>query len=204
MSFILDALKKSESDRQQQSAPDMSAVPTGAARVTVPRWLWWLMALLVVNLVVLTVVLIKPATVAGNVPAIATPAPIARELPQVTRPATGLGESVPIGTEDTAPSIAQLPAPVMAPPPVAQRASPAETQLQLTFNDIRANGDLTLPDLNIDIHVYSAQPADRFVFINMNQYRENATLVEGPLLREITTEGAILEYAGNVFLLPRD
>ena len=38
----------------------------------------------------------------------------------------------------------------------------------------------------------------------MNQYRENTTLAEGPLLREITTEGAILEYAGAIFLLPKD
>jgi general secretion pathway protein B len=65
-------------------------------------------------------------------------------------------------------------------------------------------GSLNLPDLNIDIHVYSAVPADRFVFINMNQYRENATLAEGPLLREITEEGVILEYGGAAFLLPKD
>ena len=61
-----------------------------------------------------------------------------------------------------------------------------------------------MPDLNIDIHVYSEKPADRFVFINMNQYRENATLTEGPLLREITTEGVILEFVGATFLLPRE
>jgi hypothetical protein len=58
--------------------------------------------------------------------------------------------------------------------------------------------------LNIDIHVYSEKPADRFVFINMNQYREKATLEEGPLLQEITTEGVILEYLGAVFLLPKE
>jgi hypothetical protein len=38
----------------------------------------------------------------------------------------------------------------------------------------------------------------------MNQYRENATLSEGPRLRHITAEGVILEYLGTTFLLPRE
>jgi general secretion pathway protein B len=88
--------------------------------------------------------------------------------------------------------------------PVVQQPAPTVSETRLTFNDMQVAGTLNLPDLNVDIHVYSAVPADRFVFINMNQYRENATLAEGPLVREITQEGVILEYGGAVFLLPRD
>ena len=40
--------------------------------------------------------------------------------------------------------------------------------------ELRANGVLQLPDLHLDIHVYSEKPVDRFVFINMNKYREPA------------------------------
>jgi general secretion pathway protein B len=61
-----------------------------------------------------------------------------------------------------------------------------------------------LPDLHLDIHVYSDQPADRFVFINMKKYKENSTLTEGPGVREITPDGVVLEHAGTAFLLPRD
>jgi len=88
--------------------------------------------------------------------------------------------------------------------PVERQSAPSASVAQLTFNDLRASGNINLPDLNMNIHVYSVKPADRFVFINMKQYRENATLAEGPVLREITAEGVVLEFAGASFLLPRD
>ena len=69
---------------------------------------------------------------------------------------------------------------------------------------MRANGLLQLPDLHLDIHVYSATPAERFVFINMSRYRENATLDEGPKVQEITPDGVMLEHQGMRFLLPRE
>lgn len=61
-----------------------------------------------------------------------------------------------------------------------------------------------MTDLHLDIHVFGETPADRFVFINMNKYRENSKLVEGPTVREITPDGVVLEYQGTTFLLPRD
>ena len=80
--------------------------------------------------------------------------------------------------------------------------APAETWL--TFEDVRAGGSLGLPDMHIDLHVYSSNPAERFVFINMNEYREQDTTEEGPRLQRITPEGALLEYRGSTFLLARD
>ena len=65
-------------------------------------------------------------------------------------------------------------------------------------------GLLQLPDLHLDIHVYSNIPEDRFVFVNMSKYKERGTLDEGPVVREITPDGVILEYLGTGFLLPRE
>jgi len=211
MSFILDALKKSESDRQQQSAPDISNVPTSTVKTTRPRWLWVLIGLLAVNLVVLTVFLVKPSPVTPAATVTRTherevePPPASQQV-QETR--------VPVRNENPLPEIKEqrpLPEPEVEPEPdvfkaelLVDRSTSVATEAQLTFNDLRASGNLSLPDLNIDIHVYSQKPADRFVFINMSQYRENATLEEGPLLREITTEGVILEYLGAKFLLPKE
>jgi hypothetical protein len=73
-----------------------------------------------------------------------------------------------------------------------------------SFNELRTNGTLQLADLHLDIHVYSATPSERFVFINMSRYKEQATLAEGPEIREITPEGVILEHFGTRFLLPRE
>jgi hypothetical protein len=47
-------------------------------------------------------------------------------------------------------------------------------------------------------------PTDRFVFINMNKYNEGSQLAEGPVVKEITTDGVVLDQGGTVFLVPRD
>ncbi|MGH8222428.1 MAG: general secretion pathway protein GspB, partial [Woeseiaceae bacterium] len=88
--------------------------------------------------------------------------------------------------------------------PAPRQTAPVVADGLPAFDDLRAAGMLSLPDLHLDIHVYSATPAERFVFVNMNKYRENATLAEGPLLREITPDGVILDYRGTTFLLPRE
>ena len=61
-----------------------------------------------------------------------------------------------------------------------------------------------MQELRIDIHVYSETPVDRFVFINMTKYKENAILSEGPVVAEIVPDGVILDYQGVRFLLPRE
>ena len=62
MSFILDALKKSETERQQQGPSDFANVPSGGESPGAPRWLWALGLLLAVNLAVLLVVLLRDDT----------------------------------------------------------------------------------------------------------------------------------------------
>ena len=59
MSFILDALKKSETDRQEQGSADFADVPTGDESRGAPRWLWALAFLLAINLAVLLGLLLR-------------------------------------------------------------------------------------------------------------------------------------------------
>lgn len=94
--------------------------------------------------------------------------------------------------------------PAVAPAAIpAQAAQSAEDQEVLpTPMDLAASGT-SLPDLHLDIHVYSAKPAERFVFVNMRKYTEGQALKEGPTLERITSEGAILNQHGLRFLLPR-
>ena len=70
--------------------------------------------------------------------------------------------------------------------------------------ELRASGALQLPDLHLDIHVYSQNPADRFVFINMSKYREQSRLTEGPLVKEIRSDGVLLEHRDREFILYRE
>jgi general secretion pathway protein B len=59
MSFILDALKKSESDRQRQSGPSLFEVKVAPPRRTLPVWAVAIAVLLVVNVIVISWMLLR-------------------------------------------------------------------------------------------------------------------------------------------------
>ena len=59
MSFILDALKKSETDRQQQTPAAFATVPSSDGRPRAPRWLMLLGVLLAINVIVLLGLLLR-------------------------------------------------------------------------------------------------------------------------------------------------
>jgi general secretion pathway protein B len=61
-----------------------------------------------------------------------------------------------------------------------------------------------IPDLRLDLHVYAANPGDRFVFINMRKLREGESLPEGVRVDTITPTGAQLSYRGRQFALDRN
>lgn len=200
MSFILDALKKSEAERQRQGAPGFAGVPDGSSRKSSHKWIWMVAILLCVNLLALMGVLYLANSDTES------PAPNASVAPG--------------NTDQSAASFSEIVAEAKRVQPVSSGDATSTTSSQAsaddtlpmsavdesysTFNDLRASGTFTLPDLHLDIHVYSGQPAERFVFINMTKYKENAKLSEGPVVKQITPEGVVLGYQGTDFLLPRE
>src|SRR5271156_5180621 len=62
MSFILDALKKSESDRQRQGGPALFEVKVEPRRTRLPLWALAVALLLAVNLVILAWMLLRHPT----------------------------------------------------------------------------------------------------------------------------------------------
>jgi len=83
MSLILDALKKSEAERQRQSGPTLLEVRVTQPRRRYPTWVIAVGVLLAVNmLLLLAFVLRRPATpAAAPAAASATPAPTAASVP---------------------------------------------------------------------------------------------------------------------------
>jgi len=204
MSFILDALKKSETDRQQKGSAEFAGVPTSTRRESAPRWLWVLGLLLAVNLAVLIGLLMRP----DQAPAAATDT--ARSAQPATETTDAFAEQVATAKQNAPPR--EQPSPAAAETPGTETPAatavapsvPANTFALPTIHEVLANGMVSLPELHVDIHVYSEIPEDRFVFINMNKHKEGSRLAEGPLVREITPEGVILNQNGTSFLLPRD
>lgn len=206
MSFILDALKKSESERKRQDTPGIASIPETSQQPGKSRWPWLVGGLLVINLVVLAAIVLRPdrpveAPTASVIDPEGAPEPAAESFSEIVREAKRTTPE-PVAETVTAPQ--SEPAAVVP----AAASQPAQTQAVTeglpTFNDLRASGRLQLPDMHLDIHVYSGQPADRFVFVNMSKYKESATLNEGPRVREIVPDGVVLDYMGMRFLLPRE
>ncbi len=204
MSFILDALKKSESERLRKDSPAFSDVPDSTRQKSASHWIWIIVVLIGINISVLTVIYMKP----DRDPVTAGPS-----AESISEPAQAAGISdIVAEAERDQPSVAEATAvpvtriPAAAAPTASMVSTDTSVVLETfaTFNDLRAQGVLLLPDLHLDIHVYSSNPEDRFVFVNMSKYKERATLDDGPVVREITPDGVILEYLGTGFLLPRE
>lgn len=209
MSFILDALKKSETDRQQKGSAEFANVPVSAGDDGPPRWLWALGALLVVNVVVVAGLLMRPAAQSTTrAPAPQPTTPIARETPAQAEPQQQFAAEIEAAKQTTLPREERValettaPVPSRAPAPVSNE--PPNPLALPTAQEVVANGSLTLPTLHVDVHVYSESPADRFVFINMTKHKEGSVLTEGPRVQSITPEGVVLSQNGVTFLLPRD
>lgn len=242
MSFILDALKKSENERKRTIGPSLVDAPLRRQRADRPWWAVAVGALLIVNLGVLLIVLTRKdeapdaKPVLETTPAVTAPAPANNPPPvrsqrpaadRSVRPladeAAGYGEDSyqdaplldgydasgnpaaanvpegpPIVRPIDAPAVAPLPSRSTADP----RPAPASTEGLPTLTALIASGT-TLPDLRLDIHVYSDKPADRFAFVNMRKYTEGQMLSEGPTLERITPDGVVLNSQGQRFLLPR-
>jgi general secretion pathway protein B len=217
MSFILDALKKSEIERQRQTVPGLMEAGGGARRSRFPLWAVLLAVLLGVNMVVLLVLLTRHGTSA--VPAAQPPA--ARVA--AAAPAPAADHFSPLGTPaGSAPVFApEIPVPPAAAQHTAPRAAPrradpllsdAETKAETkedneevlpSINEVNLTGAQALPELHLDVHVYATKPADRFVYINMRKYHEGNTLQEGPIVERIRRDGVVLNYRGLRFVLPR-
>jgi general secretion pathway protein B len=77
MSFILDALKKSELERQRQAIPGLMESAMAQRRRRLPVWAVVLVALLGINLIVLLYVLTRAGAPGANTQSSAAPHPAA-------------------------------------------------------------------------------------------------------------------------------
>ncbi|HEY0941273.1 MAG TPA: general secretion pathway protein GspB [Steroidobacter sp.] len=115
-------------------------------------------------------------------------------------------EGAPMVRQIEPPAVAPLPSGAVLAAKTAANAPPRGAlvgdETLPTLEDLSASGT-NLPELHLDIHVASQNPAERFVFVNMRKYLEGETLKEGPSVERITTEGVILNQRGLRFLLPR-
>lgn len=227
MSFILDALRKSETERQKAQVPGIGDAPLVVHQKHVPRWTVGLIACLSVGLVVLGWFWLRgagtstdqdmaaastQATSAAAVASQAVTVTATSSTPQAS-PAGGVDTvSLQIGeirdlSEEALQGTAATSVADAGSAPAPQEATALAPEVlaapMLTLAQYRASGG-ALPELNLELHVYSATASERFVFINSTKYVEGQTLTEGPRLGAITQDGAVLIHEGRSVLLPRE
>jgi general secretion pathway protein B len=210
MSFILDALKKSETERQRQQGPGLMDSGTASRKRRLPAWAIIICVLLGINVLILAVMLLRQQTPAAApaVPAQVAAAPRAQAATHFSPldNAPVYAPEIPVDEPDTG---ARSAAPGASSPP-QERAEPAaadnsaqDDELLPEVSQVTLSGGQALPDLHLDVHVYATRAADRFVYINMRKYREGAILSEGITVERIRRDGVVLNYQGLRFLLPR-
>lgn len=129
MSFILDALKKSESDRQRQSGPSLFEVKVAPPRRSLPIWAVAIAVLLAINVVVISWMLLRHPSAPQR--AAASPLP----TPTASPPRADIGQDAPAARAAVTPAVqapatsghtagsAPAPGAVAAPPPAAPAGS---------------------------------------------------------------------------------
>lgn len=228
MSFILEALRKSQQARQSGPTPEFRGAVHDIS-LSMPGVGGWLVLGVVLLLGMMVAALVFWRGMESGAPQtpVATPAP--------AKPAT---EPVPLASESAPPAEApaksaipvhdladQARLPVRIIPKttaparnenkskaqVQQRSAapatagvvPMTTDTTPLLQQMPTDFQRALPPLRVSIHVYAPDPAQRILFINNRQYHQG-DLIDGEVrVEEIVPDGVILSYRGERFKLGR-
>ncbi|MDX1442211.1 MAG: general secretion pathway protein GspB [Gammaproteobacteria bacterium] len=213
MSLILDALRKSDRQRNRRAQEQLRWGP-GPAREARrrPR------TLLVIALLLAALLLVGASAWLGSWLAAGGTSSVAESdesgagnmengPPDARRDDQGRGEVRALqGELDVARPAAPEPGtagPLVAEPAASVAGTSQEYLAAPALAEMPQDFRERLPELVINVHAWTETPAQRFVLINMQRYAEGDRLKEGPRLLAITPDGAVLEFDGERFSLPQ-
>ncbi|MDO8049967.1 general secretion pathway protein GspB [Janthinobacterium sp. SUN211] len=232
MSYILEALKKSQAERQLGELPSIhapqvqlhDAAASGAAR-RAPVWL----ALGGMTVAVAAALLLwqpwqagaaAPAAVAPALLAQAVPAPLpAAPPPAVPAPApVAVPVPVPVPPAATAapvhharpvpepkqetPGQAAPPVPAPAPAPAMPAPAPSAEETVPGMRDLPEPIQRQIPAIAIGGYIYSKNPADRLLLIDKVLRHEGEELAPGLVLEKLQPKAAIFSFKGYRYRVP--
>lgn len=221
MSYILDALRKSETERRQGKVPDLGQQVQLIHRPKKKRGssaaIWIALALLV-NAVVLAVVfwpkqgLIAtpalqqdPANVNNDVAMEAsreTPVEVPEPVNQASADQGVAETGEPEEVERPAPRVSEKPT-IIVPSVSASDGNPVLPEVESSGRvphlvELPLSFQKSIPDLTFNSHLYSSDPSSSRVMINDNYLRAGDTF-SGLTVERITEDGVILSRQGQSF-----
>ncbi len=227
MSYILEALKKAQAERQLSSAPTIHALPIQAAPAhaasdtRLPLWIalgaamllaagaavmWWRSTPPTPPAPVVQTVAVAPAPPVqpALVPAVPMPAPA--PLPMAAAPQPAAVQARPVAAnKPPAPLPRALPAPA-APPVVASKPAPvaepapvvASAEDSLPFaRDLPEPLRRDLPQVVFGGYMYSRNPADRLLLIDKVLRHEGEEVAPGLILEKLLPKAAVMNFRGT-------
>lgn len=191
MSYILDALRKADAQRERDASRGIhaQALPLGAAQGGKSNGaraaLWGAVLVGVASLGYAAWHLARPAPPAQvAAPPAPPPMPVAEAPAPMAPPAPATAVMPP-----APPVVVQAPPPAPAPAPAVPKPPAAA--------EVRASPPPDAPKLAITGGVYSSNRAQRMLIVNGQVFNEGAEPVPGIVLEEIRPNTAVLNYRGQ-------
>lgn len=206
MSYILEALKKAQAERELGSAPTIHAAPVHAAPVRSAASRKPLLIGLGTGALIAGVAAFAVLRQSAPPPVVvaAAPAPQPRviaappvvEAPPAPKPVAVVKPKPKPGPERALPRARPEPAPAAAsaPPPVEDNAPPLSQLPEAIQREV--------PQIAVGGYIYSANPADRLLLIDKVLRREGEEVAPGLTLERLLPKAAVMNYRGYRYRLP--
>ena len=196
MSYILDALKKSDQERQNHNGPTLQTLH----RPQVSRSANSTTTILLVLIVLLLLIGVGFATWYVFFNQLENTNNLGQPQLSQSQPVKPLPQQVP--TSKVAENSAQLGAvnqsQQMATPKPTTAVTPSPI---LAFDELPDNVRAAIPALTFSFHVYSAKPERRTIIINGRRVKEGDLVTSSLKLEEITEQGVVLDWDAHRFYI---
>lgn len=200
MSFILDALKKSENKHRKNSGRNPRTIHEPMPRKN-GRSRFWVLAILL--LLVNTVLLLSFFGFWQQAP---SPQPTGVVTTDAVKSKADKPVSIPSQTVSSTEihDVAPTPQKVKEQPAVKALPVPRNDKKVYNFGQLPISIQKKIPPLQMSLHAYNpADASSSMVQLNDRIMREGAMVADNIRLEKITDAGVVLRYDGYRFLLPR-
>ena len=198
MSFILDAIKKSENERQRSKQSDLHSLQDSAPQVQPENTTMSRLLLLVVAIVIIMVAAwwlwlqVAPQLSPRLVEWLQGSQVVSTETQTEDKAANTHLASAPMSSSSSDTNSATT----------GQYSSqdevPPNNQIKELWQ-LPADYQSTIPELDFSFHVFSEDSSERMIIINGRRMREGQMVSRGLTLRVITETGVILYSGGRFF-----
>ena len=210
MSYILEALKKSDQQRQRGATPTLQAAQLNVAAPKRPLFIYYSLLATVLLIVGVMIGWLHPwqaeqpsfqSALPEPIPfAAESPIPIPQHAAQAPSPASPEIHSKTVTPDKTAILGAAVPVPDKSiPEKHAKPVVAAQEQKEMRLDELPVAIRQEIPAMTVQLHAYSSVPDERLVSINSIRLREGGFLMAGLRLEQITPDGMVFSYKGYRF-----